>query len=88
MAGEFERYRAARLRTLTGALQVAASLGLVAGYYYPPLLLVSAGGLAVMMIGAMIVRVRIRDPLLAAVPAFVFFCINLYIVAATVRDGW
>ena len=82
MVPEFERYQLGRFRRLTGGLQVAASIGLIAGYWYPPLLVVSAGGLAAMMVAAMIVRLRIRDPLYAMIPAFAFFCLNLFIVVA------
>ena len=82
MVAEFERYRLAGFRSLTGVLQVAGSLGLLAGYFYLPLLLLSAGGLAVMMVLGMLVRLRIRDPLFAAIPAFALFTLNIFIVAA------
>ena len=82
MVAEFERYRLARFRTLTGVLQVAGSLGLLVGYFSRPLLLLSAGGLATMMLLGVLVRLRIRDPLSAAIPAAVFFSLNLFIVAA------
>ena len=82
MVTEFGRYGLPRFRTLTGALQVAGSLGLLAGYYSRPLLLLSAGGLAAMMLLGVLVRLRIRDPLFAAIPAFAFFALNLFIVAA------
>lgn len=82
MVAEFERYRLARFRSLTGVLQVAGSLGLLAGYYSRPLLLLSAGGLATMMLLGVLIRLRIRDPLLATIPAAAFFALNLFIVAA------
>lgn len=82
MVAEFERYGLAPYRTLTGAIQVAAGAGLLAGLWYRPLLLLSAGGLAVMMLGAIVVRLRVRDPLLAAVPALLLLCLNLYVVLA------
>ena len=82
MVAEFERYRLARFRSLTGILQVAGSIGLFAGYFSRPLLLLSAGGLATMMLLGVIVRLRIRDPLAAAIPAAAFLALNLFIVAA------
>jgi len=45
-------------------------------------LLLSAGGLAAMMLLGVLVRLRIRDPLFAAIPAFAFLVLNLFIVAA------
>lgn len=45
-------------------------------------LLLSAGGLAAMMVLGVLVRLRIRDPLVAAIPAFACFVLTLYIVVA------
>lgn len=84
MVAEFERYHLAPYRTLTGVLQMAAGMGLLAGLRSRPLLLLSAGGLAAMMLGAMVVRLRVRDPLIAAIPAFLLFGLNLFIVLAAV----
>jgi len=80
MVGEFERFGLARFRSLTGALQLAGSLGLLAGYGSRPLLLLSAAGLAALMVAGMIARLRIRDPIAAIPPAFAFFCLNLFLV--------
>lgn len=79
MVAEFERYRLPGLRQLTGALQVAASLGLLAGLLYRPLLLLSSGGLALMMFLAVVTRFRIKDPLLAAIPALALCLLNAFI---------
>lgn len=77
---EFERYKVPQLRQLTGGLQIAGSLGIVAGYWLRPILALSAGGLMLMMIYAVITRFRIRDPLYAAIPAFSLALLNAYIV--------
>ena len=82
---EFEHYRLAELRTLTGGLQVAASIGIVAGHFYRPLLLLSAGGLAVMMLLAVVTRYKIRDPFYLAIPATSLFLLNMYIVLAAFK---
>ena len=79
MVAEFNRYGLARLRLVTGLLQLAGSLGLVAGFYFPSFLLLSSGGLALMMFLGFLVRIRIRDPLLEALPALIFFGLNLYV---------
>ena len=82
MVVEFKRYGLARFRVLTGMLQVAGSLGMVVGHYYRPILLICAGGLTAMMILGVITRVRIKDPLYAAIPAFTLGVLNLYIFAS------
>jgi hypothetical protein len=80
MQFEFERYRVPQLRQLTGGLQIAGSLGIIAGYWFRPLLAWSAGGLMLMMIYAVITRIRIRDPFYAAIPAFSLAVLNAYII--------
>jgi hypothetical protein len=82
MITEFDRYRLPRFRIFTGLLQIAGSLGLVVGHFFCPILVLSAGGLATMMFLALITRFRIRDPLYAAIPAFLLFALNLFIVVA------
>ena len=82
MVAEFERYRLARYRTLIGALEMAAGAGLLAGLRFRPLLFLSAGGLAGMMLGAVVVRLRMRDPLVSAIPAVLLLCLNLFILLA------
>ncbi len=82
MVAEFERYHLAQYRTLTGALEMAAGAGLLAGLRFRPLLLLSAGGLAGMMLGAIVVRLRVHDPLPSALPAVLLLCVNLFILLA------
>ena len=87
MVGEFVRYRAASFRAITGALQIAASAGLLLGLRYRPLLLLSASGLAAMMLVATVVRVRIRDPIAATLPALGYCLLNAFIVWRAVKSG-
>jgi DoxX-like family len=82
MVAEFERYHLAPYRTLTGALEMAAGAGLLAGLRFRPLLLLSAGGLAGMMIGAIVVRLRVGDPVASALPAVLLLIVNLFILLA------
>jgi hypothetical protein len=84
-ADEFVRYGLEKSRILTGVLQVAASLGLLLGFYNRPILLLSSGGLAVMMFLAVVTRFKIRDPLTAALPAFSLFALNVFIFVAALR---
>ena len=79
MVPEFERYGMGRLRVFTASLQIAGSLALLAGYVYRPMLLLSAAGFTAMMFLAVLVRIKIRDPLIAMVPAFLLMCLNLFL---------
>lgn len=82
---EFARYGLSRFRTLTGALQLAGSLGLLLGFVVRPLLLASAAGLALLMVCGVIVRLAIRDPLSTAIPALTLLLLNMFIAVATYR---
>lgn len=83
---EFERYKVPQMRQLTGGLQIAGALGIVAGYWLRPVLVLSAGGLMLMMIYAVITRFKIRDPLYAAIPAFSLALLNAYIMFTAFRN--
>lgn len=85
MITDFTRYGLARYRVPIAALQLAGSLGLLIGLWFRPLLLLSATGLAAMMVIALLVRRRIGDPVSAAIPAFVLLCLNVYVVVGASR---
>ncbi len=80
---EFQRYGLARFRILTGALQIAGSTGYLAGFFIPPLNLISSLGLGLLMLLGVGVRIKIRDPWFAAAPAFIFMCLNFGIFFGT-----
>lgn len=84
MVAEFERYGLGRLRVFTATLQIVGSLGLLAGYFFRPLLLLSAAGFTAMMLLAVLVRIKIRDPIHMMIPAFVLMCLNLFLVVRAI----
>lgn len=83
---EFERYKVPQLRQLTGSLQIAGSLGIVAGHWFRPLIVLSAAGLMMMMSYAVITRYKIRDTLYATMPAFSLAVLNAYIAFTAFRN--
>lgn len=87
MAAEFERYGLARLRTLTGGLEVAGALGLLLGYFYPVMVTIASGGLSLLMLLGIATRIRIRDPFLATLPALVLFLINGFVLLFSLYGG-
>lgn len=87
LVAEFERYRLARFRTLVGSLEVAGALGLIAGWWFPPLQTAAAAGLAALMLCGLWARWRIRDPWYAMLPAFALGVGNLFIALRTAQ-GW
>ncbi len=83
---EFKRYGLPGFRKLTGALEVAGAVGLIVGYFYPPLTFFSALGLVILMFMGMMVRIKIRDPWIALLPAFTLFCLNLYLCFTSIHQ--
>ncbi|MDF1816348.1 MAG: DoxX family protein [Verrucomicrobiales bacterium] len=79
MAAEFERYGLAKYRIVTGTLQLLGGAGLLLGLIAPLVGLVAAGGLTLQMLLGFGVRLKIRDSLLLASPAFSFMILNGWI---------
>jgi len=80
MKRDFARFGLARLRVLTGTLEVLGALGLIAGQVWPPLVPASAGGLALMMLIGVGTRVRVLDSFAQTLPALALMGVNLFIV--------
>lgn len=85
MISEFERFGLTRFRRLTGALEVAGALGLIAGYFVPPLVIAASACLTLLMVLGVITRVRVRDPLVAMLPALGLLLANLYVFIYATR---
>ena len=79
MRRDFERFGLSRLRTLVGILEVLGAFGLIVGQFWPPLVPLSAGGLALMMFVGVATRIRVLDSLAQTLPALVLMCVNLFI---------
>ena len=79
MRHEFERYQLGGQRILVGLLQWAAGVGLLIGLYLPWLGQAAAGGLALMMVVALVVRFRIKDAPLQMLPAAGYLLLNAYL---------
>ena len=51
-----------RQLTILGALQVAGTVGLVAGLWYAPFAIAAAAGLVLYFLGAILTHLRLREP--------------------------
>jgi hypothetical protein len=66
-----------------GALEVLAAIGLIVPGLTgiaPILVPLAATGVAILMLGAIITHVRLRDPIGQSVPAFVLLLVALFVV--------
>ena len=82
MQREFERYGLGSQRTLVGGLQLCAAIGLLAGLSQPWMGRAAATGLALMMLVAVGVRLRIKDTLPQTIPALIYLALNAYLSVA------
>ena len=82
MKQEFERYRFGPQRTLVGGLQLCAVIGLLAGLNQPWMGRAASGGLALMMLVAVGVRIKIKDSLKQTIPALFYLALNAYLCLA------
>ncbi len=79
MKREFDRYGLGSQRTLVGGLQMCAAIGLLAGLSHPWMGRSAAAGLALMMLVAVGVRIRIKDTMLQTIPALIYLALNAYL---------
>lgn len=79
MKSEFKRFGLEKVGALTAILEILGGLGLLIGLKFQLILLVSAGGLAVLMFLGIVVRIKIRDTLWVTLPAMFFMILNAYI---------
>lgn len=65
---------------LVGTLKVVFSIGLIAGLWIPDVVKFSASGIAIMMFFAIVMHVRIKDPLSKSIPAITFLILSILII--------
>ena len=83
MQREFKRFGLEKAGKLVAVLQLLGALGLLTGLKFPFILLISSGGLAILMFMGVIVRIKLRDGIWLSLPALFFMAVNLYIFFMT-----
>jgi hypothetical protein len=79
---EFKQYGLSDLiRSLVGAAKIAMATLLIAGIWYPTLILVPAGVIAFLMLCALFAHFSVRNPMQKYLPAFSLLCLSLFLVA-------
>jgi len=79
MKSEFKRFNLEKLGILTTFLEILGALGLLIGLLFKTILLISSGGLALMMLLALMIRIKSKDSLLISLPAIFYIILNVYI---------
>lgn len=76
LASEFQRFNLKHLSLLIISLQILGACGLLVGLFSNPILLLSSGGLCLLMFLGFITRIRVKDSFLASFPAIFFTILN------------
>ena len=79
MKSEFIRFGLEKLGMLTAVLEIGGALGLLAGLMINSILLISSGGLALLMFLGFLARLRVKDSLWVSLPALLYMVLNSYI---------
>jgi len=69
MVGEFARYGIPKLRLFVGWLEIVGGLGILVGYLIPVVGLLATAGIALLMLGGVVLRIAIKDRVIAIFPA-------------------
>ena len=80
MKNEFERFKLKKYGVFIIILEILGAIGLLAGLIFTPLLIVSSGGLAVLMLLGLITRIKSNDNFLVSSPAIFYLILNSYIL--------
>ena len=79
---EFKQYGLSDLvRNMVGASKISLSALLIAGVFYPGLVLFSSLGMAFFMSCAQLAHVKVKNPLTKYIPSLVFLTLSLFIAA-------
>ncbi|NEW82750.1 MAG: hypothetical protein GZ094_10345 [Mariniphaga sp.] len=79
MKSEFRRFGLEKFGQLTAVLEIGGALGLLAGLIINSILLISSGGLALLMFLGFLARLRVKDSFWVSLPALFYMVLNSYI---------
>lgn len=67
---------------IVGALKIGAALALLAGLWFPPISFPAALLIAILMLGAVAMHFKVRDPLKKALPAALMLLMSVIVCSA------
>jgi hypothetical protein len=84
MRNEFKRFGLEKFINLTGLLELLGGIGMLVGLKYSFILLISSGGLALLMLLGFGIRLKIKDGFWLTMPSLFFMLLNLYVFLITI----
>jgi len=85
MKNEFKRFGLEKFGIVTAVLELTGAFGLFIGLQNYTILIFASGGLALLMLLGVGVRIKMKDSLLVSLPAFFYFLLNSYILYKTLE---
>jgi len=79
MQNEFKRFGLKKFTALTGVLELLGGIGLLVGLKFGFIILISSGGLALLMLLGLGVRLKMKDGFWLSFPSLFFMLLNLYV---------
>ena len=79
MQNEFIRFNLEKFAKIIGFLELLGGIGMIVGLWVSFILLISSGGLALLMLLGFAVRLKMKDGFWLSFPSFFFMILNLYI---------
>ena len=79
MQNEFKRFGLEKFTALTGVLELLGGIGLLIGLKFSFIILISSGGLALLMLLGLGVRIKMKDSFWLTFPSLFFMLLNLYV---------
>ncbi|NJB37423.1 DoxX family protein [Croceivirga sp. JEA036] len=81
MEEEFEAYGLGKpMMYLVGGLKLLSAVLLLASIWVPSLIFYGAPPLAILMIGAIIMHIKVNDPIKKSLPAFIFLILSILLL--------
>lgn len=85
MKSEFKRFKLEKLGFLTIVLEILGACGLLVGLFFKPILLISSGGLAILMLLGLVIRLKMKDSLFVSLPALFYMGLNASIFYLAIK---
>jgi len=79
MKSEFERFNLKHIGLFIIILEILGAIGLLVGIFFKPILLISSGGLSLLMFFGFMTRVKLKDSFLVSFPSIFLMILNGYI---------
>lgn len=71
------------MRKLVGMLKIVAALALIVGIWVPVVVAPTALLVSVLMVGALAMHVKVRDPMRKSIPAFLVLALCIALIVGT-----